>query len=184
MEAREGLVSFVSEAMYRRILVPTDFSEYADQAVSHAVGLARRLDAEVVFFHAFIRPMVPSLPAGDRAVRRYLDEAVRAVASQLEALAESVEGVACRAITREGRPAEEIVSVAASESCDLICMSTHGHGGLAHVFLGSVAERVIHRAPCPVLAVRVVTPRRAKARRTKKRRRARGAKMRVDEDGE
>ncbi len=170
--------------MYKRILVPTDFSEFADRAVEHSVGLARTVKAEIVFLHAFVRPMVPALPAGERALRQYLDESLEAVNEQLESLARRQEGVSCRAITTEGRPADEIVSVASSEACDLICMSTHGHGGLAHVLLGSVAERVIHRAPCPVLVIRVMTPRPKKKRRPRRRRKKPGSRLRIDEDGE
>lgn len=169
--------------MYRRILVPTDFSEYAHRAVSHAVDLARRLDSEVVLFHAFARPLVPPLPAGDRAVREYLDESVKEIRKKLEGVAAEFEGVACRPLTSEGRPAEEIVSMAASEECDLICMATHGHGALAHVLLGSVAERVLHKAPCPVLVIRGMS-RRRKRGSPKRRRRAPGARLRIDEDGE
>jgi universal stress protein A len=164
--------------MYRRILVPTDFSELAGKAIEHGAELARQVDAELIVFHAFVRPIVPSMPAGDRALRQYLDEAAQASARQLEALVAGLEGVRCRAISREGRPWEEIVAVAEREDCDLVCMSTHGHGGLAHVFLGSVTEKVIHRAPCPVLVIRGRPP---KVRRSRARPPSR---LRMDEDGE
>ena len=141
-------------AMYRRILVPTDFSEHSAHALEHALGLARLTDAEIVLFHAFDRPSIARLPASDAALRKYLDGAYREACDHLQEIAASSQEVRCRPICSEGRPWSEIVAVAERERCDLICMSSHGRSALADVLLGGVTEKVMHRAGCPVLVLR------------------------------
>ncbi len=140
--------------MYRRILVPVDFSEHGRRAMEHAVALARAVGAEVVLFHAFERPTPPKMPATDAKLRAYLAEAVEDARTRLTHLAAAQEGVGVRALTVEGRPAEEILAALRDEACDLVCMGSHGRGALAEVLMGSVTERVLHHAPCPVLVVR------------------------------
>jgi len=140
--------------MYRRILVPVDFSEHGQRAMDHAVALARAVGAEVVLFHAFERPTPPKVPATDAKLRAYLAEAVAEARARLEHLAAAQEGVTVRALTVEGRPADEILAALRDEDCDLVCMGSHGRGALREVLMGSVTERVLHHAPCPVLVVR------------------------------
>ena len=80
-----------------------------------------------------------------------VDESKKALDSQL---AEMKDFVPSQAILREGNPSVEVVRAATELGSDLIILSTHGHTGLAHVLLGSTAERVVRYAPCPVLVVR------------------------------
>jgi universal stress protein A len=140
-----------------RILVPTDFSESADEAFAYALTLADQVGATLHLVHVFddpdavglySGPYVP-LPAEMRAdiladIRRELAARVTADASR--------RGVTSEVLT--GSPARTIVEGAKQQQCDLIVMGTHGRHGMAHLLLGSVAERVMRTAACPVLVVR------------------------------
>lgn len=140
--------------MYARILVPVDFSEHGQRSMEHACDLARSLSAEVVLFHVFERPTPPKVPATDGRLRAYLAESLDAARARLTELAAAEAGVRIRAVTVEGQPAREILAAIRDEGCDLVCMGSHGRGALAEVLMGSVTERVLHHASCPVLVVR------------------------------
>lgn len=144
--------------MYRRILVPTDFSEHSARALAHALELARATEAEIVLFHAFDRPSIARLPASDAALRKYLDGAFQEACDRLRDTAAGCTGVRCRPICTQGRPWIEILAVADRERCDLICLSSHGRTALADVLLGGVSEKVVHRAHCPVLLLKPPSP--------------------------
>lgn len=122
----------------RRILAAVDFSEPAERALGVAAEWSRWLEAELVLVH-----VVPEDDAGDGRER-------------LDALAGRVgDGARARPRARQevGTPAEAIVRAAADEAADLVVMGTRGRSGLAHVVLGSAAERTLRTAPCPVLTV-------------------------------
>lgn len=146
-----------------RLLHPTDFSETAEQAEAQAVALARALGAEIVLLHIAVE--TPLYSEGGLGVQtQQIYEAQREWAEQtLEARTVALRalGVQARWVRRVGVPFEEIVAAAAAERADMIVMGTHGRSGLNRLLLGSVADRVIRLAPCPVLAVR--EPGRAKA---------------------
>ena len=116
------------------------------RAVERGEELARRLGAELVLLHVAGVPV-----AGSRTATSAHAGAER----ELEATVEEVvhHGVKARSLLREGAPDEEIIAAAAAERASLIVVGTHGRTGLAHVLLGSVAERVVRAAPCPVLTV-------------------------------
>lgn len=140
----------------KRIVCPTDFSTAAAPAERQAAELARRLDAEVLLLHvATEAPLwresvgVPSVRAVFEAQRKW---ATDTLAERVVALAG--QGVSARAVVTVGVPWEEIIRVAAQEGAEMIVMGTQGRTGLDRLLLGSVAERVIRRAPCPVLTVR------------------------------
>ena len=140
----------------QRIVVATDFSEIADQALDHAIDLAEQLGASVTLVHAYELPMY-GFPDG--ALITSADMAGRIMAIAQEGLTASVErfrarGVPLRPVLRTGVPWEEINAVAADESADLIVVGTHGRRGLSRALLGSVAERLIRTATRPVLVVR------------------------------
>ena len=142
---------------YRRILWPTDFSELAKGALPHAVALAAEAGAELVVLHVFTPPPPYSMPeiAGDLWAE--LMQKQRAAAEEeLHRLAEQVKGpkIQTRTVLAEGTPFDQILQAAERLQCDLIVIATHGHTGLAHAIIGSVAENVVRRAPCPVLTVR------------------------------
>jgi nucleotide-binding universal stress UspA family protein len=139
----------------KRIVCATDFSERAADAERRAARLARALGAELVLAHvASEAPLwresfyTPDLRAVFEGQRKW---AADTLAARAEALA--AQGVAARIVVRVGLPWEEIVRLAAEEHADMIVMGTQGRTGLDRLLLGSVAERVIRRAPCPVLAV-------------------------------
>lgn len=141
----------------RKILVPTDFSRFADEALAWACDLAKRYDAELTLLHVYQIPAL-ALPEGYVLPRPEamsdlmgkLDEALRGERKKAEAA--GVKEV--RTVLAEGTPFAEIVRVAREGRHDLIVMGTHGHTGLTHALLGSVAEKVVRKAGCPVMVVR------------------------------
>ena len=139
----------------KKILAPTDFSESAREAVSYAVELASTFGAQLTLFHAYQTPayLLPegSILAGSDLIVDIMNRASEA----LEAAKKELEGkVPVDTLLVEGLPFVQIVTAAQEGGYDLIVMGTHGRTGLRHVLLGSVAERVVRRAECPVLTVR------------------------------
>jgi nucleotide-binding universal stress UspA family protein/mono/diheme cytochrome c family protein len=150
-----------------RILVPLDFSANSTRALDYAIGIARRFDAAIHLVHVC---EVPSMATGsmDAYAIAYNDWSQR-LADEAEAhLAEIVariKGVRTSTEVLLGHPAPVIVEAAATNQADLIVMGTHGHGALMHAVMGSVAERVVRAAPCPVLTVRPRLLENARARK-------------------
>ena len=139
------------------ILVPTDFSPDADEAVSTAKELAKMFGAKIVLVHAYHLDIPVASPMGGAyALPPGFYEEVRTQATaQVEAAAKEVgnEVEAMGVAVSEPAPVA-IVAQAESLPADLIVMGTRGLTGLKHVALGSVAERVVRTAPCPVLTVK------------------------------
>ena len=141
-----------------QILVPVDFSEHSQRALDEAVGLAKRFAAEVILFHCYELP----IPAFGHAVygtvppERYLDAVRTAALEHIKKWGDKAraQGVRVREEIGAGFPANEITALAQSAGVDLIVMGTRGLSGLEHVLLGSVAERTVRMAPCPVLTVK------------------------------
>jgi nucleotide-binding universal stress UspA family protein len=148
----------------KRILVATDFSDCSRAAIDYALGMAERLGADVHLVHVFERPVYfevgvsHSLQLGHN-VDEWIHDLKAGASKQLDALAADVRGRNPRTQVslREGLPVDEILNAAKEASADLIVLGTHGRTGLPHVVLGSVAERVVRTAPCPVLTVRSAT---------------------------
>jgi nucleotide-binding universal stress UspA family protein len=139
----------------KHILVPTDFSSTSEAALDLAAELARRFDASLTLFHVH---QVPSYlyPDGMMPVpSRLLQDLEASVVAELTRLAERLEKEGLRVDLRHtiGSPAGEICHAAEELRVDLIVMGTHGRSGLSHMLLGSVAERVVQKAHCPVLTV-------------------------------
>jgi nucleotide-binding universal stress UspA family protein len=152
----------MAEVVFRRILVPTDFSSPSERAWTLARRLARAVGAEVVLLHVFVPPPPPYLdiPAPSpefveiyASSRQWVDEQL----TKWAAIA-SNEGFAVKTLLRDGVAHKEIVAAASDEGADLIAMGTHGYGGVERLLLGSVAEKVIRLAHCPVLAIRQSDP--------------------------
>ena len=141
-----------------RILVPTDFSTTSDAALDFAKTVARSFGASLHLLHVFEDPLVTAgiaeayspLPADLRA--SLVQDANKHLAQRVS----DEERVRFRATTEvvSGFSAMGIVEYAQDHQIDLIVMGTHGRTGLPHLFVGSVAERVVRLAPCPVLTVR------------------------------
>jgi nucleotide-binding universal stress UspA family protein len=146
----------VTASQIKKILAPTDFSDCGRAAVDHAIDLARALGAEVHLLHvcpllmyAIGPDVVPDDPDFERKLKAGLQEKLHALAEEL-----GDRGVPIHTLMVDGNPAHEVAEVAAREGFDLVVMSTHGRSGLAHLTLGSVAERTVRHSHVPVLTVR------------------------------
>jgi universal stress protein A len=139
----------------RKILVPIDFSDCSKKALRYAVPFARQFGAALTLLNV-VQITYPTGELGPVAPPVAENEAREASQTALETLVkrEVGEGLPAAATVRFGQPAEEIVLAASELEVDLIIISTHGHTGLKHILLGSTAEHVVRRAPCPVLTVR------------------------------
>lgn len=143
----------------RSILLPTDFSDCGNYALSYAASLARTFGASIVCVHV-IEPMVPTvgysgmtepLPIADIS-----DQLEDSAERELPKLAECDEcaGLEIEEVIVHGEAAAEIVRVAKERQIDLIVVSSHGRKGLGRILFGSTAEAVVRHAPCPVLVVK------------------------------
>jgi nucleotide-binding universal stress UspA family protein len=148
----------------KKILVPIDFSECSDAAFEMAVAIRERFDAILDLVHVWAAPVY----AGTEAVVVHTPEGTNLTLAQYvhgqaeEEMREFMKRVESRAIPKvsarvlSGDPVDLIVKEGAGH--DLIVMGTHGRGAIAHLFLGSVAERVVRRAKCPVMTVHAPPP--------------------------
>jgi universal stress protein A len=141
-----------------RILVAIDFSEHSQRALGEAIGLAKKFGAELHLVHCYQVQPVEAIgaPYGVVVPESY-ERAIReAAVARLADWREKViaEGVRAEQHLALDRPSLGIVALAEKLPADLIVVGTHGLTGLKHVLLGSVAERVVRHAPCPVLTVR------------------------------
>jgi nucleotide-binding universal stress UspA family protein len=141
--------------MFTRILCGTDFSDTAEAAWDVACELARTHRAELVLVHAFTElPVYPEVAVA--GVERVWEEQRLWVQQALDqrVAAAQARGLTARALLKLGVPAESIADAAAEEHADLIVVGTHGRTGLTRLVIGSVAERVVRVAHCPVLIVK------------------------------
>jgi nucleotide-binding universal stress UspA family protein len=139
------------------VIHPTDFSETAQAAEAQAVVMARALGAELVIVHVAVEGMLyGETPFGRAELERVYATQREWARGAVEALASAVRaaGVPARGIVRTGVPAEVIVRTAEAERAAMIVMGTHGRGGFERLLLGSVADRVLRTATCPVVTVR------------------------------
>jgi len=155
--------------VFRKILVPTDFSETAETALYYGVQLARQFGGELHIMHVCEDPMQltawPVLPPG--AAPEVGEEAV-AIRALLKSLIPADDRTPLKTEVHVivGQPTGLAISqYAAEHEFELIVMGTHGRGALAHALMGSVAEKVVRSAPCPVLTIRHSTERKLAAER-------------------
>ncbi len=145
----------------KTILFPTDGSTCSKQALRYALSLAADWKAHLVALHVIETSVLRAArfafaKVGERAeetVRQSADAEAQRILQEVADAAREV-AVAVEVRTSTGVPFDEIVQVAKTLPADLIVIGTHGRTGLAHVLVGSVAERVVRHAPCPVLTVR------------------------------
>ena len=149
-----------------RILAPTDFSKYSGFALEWAAYLAQIMKTELILLHVIPEEegkitqevigegAVVHIPMGIR--QNVVDERQKKFIEQLNMVlpSEVKKSIKVSEIIQIGVPFLEIIKVAKEKEVDLIVMGTHGRTGLAHVFIGSVAEKVVHHAHCPVLTIK------------------------------
>jgi nucleotide-binding universal stress UspA family protein len=133
------------------ILIPTDFSPRSEYALSLACAVAKDHGANVTVMHVLPPPIavfasgiVPPEPEETR------DE----IKAKLRAITSPAPGIRLERLLAEGEPASEILRIAAERKCDMIVMGTHGWTGVTRLLMGSVAEKVVRKAPCAVLTVK------------------------------
>jgi nucleotide-binding universal stress UspA family protein len=141
----------------KTILVPSDFSEHSTKALDAAIELAKAFGAKVEIVHAFLlQPPMVTMQGGYTIPDHYFEEIRTRAKEEVEKLAQERSGsgveVTGRAI--ESPPSSGILEVAEQIKPDLIVMGTRGQTGLKHVLLGSVAERVVRMAECPVMTMK------------------------------
>ena len=142
---------------FKEIIVPTDFSEHSLRALDYAVEIADRFSSELKLVYV-IEPLIQAADVAwssvdfDRLNRAHKDSADRQIRALLD---ERIpESVPAEFVILTGKPFIEIVGLAKADNADLIVMATHGRGAISHILMGSTAEKVVRRAPCPVLTVK------------------------------
>ncbi|MCF6157057.1 MAG: universal stress protein [wastewater metagenome] len=140
-----------------RILFPTDFSTYAKHALKYSLDFAVEHNAKLYIIHVIPELTLPTGPGGiiyplDEIYDRMEEEAK----SQLRHMVPKrfLEKITVENIVEHGVPFLEIVKAAKKYTVDLIVIATHGRTGLSHTLLGSTTEKVVRKAPCPVLCVK------------------------------
>jgi nucleotide-binding universal stress UspA family protein len=148
------LADFVMVPKVAKILVPLDFSEHSEGALAYAMGLAKGFGAAVHLVHVYpvTAYAAPPLLPGPVVVGQFRDESQRSF-DELMARVKRDYSPDLTGSLHEGVPHVEILRCASDVGADMIVMGTHGHTGLEHLLLGSVAERVVRGATVPVLTV-------------------------------
>lgn len=143
--------------MFSKILVPVDFSSYTDHILRYAAEIATKFASSLHLIHVipnmdYFTPYESFMAAGTIvAVQKGVEVEVR---KDLEEVAGRVAGIGVTQAIRTGTAFVEIVNYVEEQGIDLVVMGTHGRGRLEHILLGSVAEKVVRRSPCPVLTIR------------------------------
>jgi nucleotide-binding universal stress UspA family protein len=139
----------------KKILVPTDFGDLSEAALEYALDLAKTLHAEVVLLHAYEIPMVGfpdgTLVATAELTSRVLEGAKEGMDKAIESHA--TQGVPMTGMVKQGDAAGAIAEAASEVGAELVVMTTHARRGIARAILGSVTEKVVRTAPCPVLTL-------------------------------
>ncbi|MFI5338925.1 MAG: universal stress protein [Candidatus Methylomirabilales bacterium] len=146
----------------KQILAPTDFSEDSNHAIRYAAGLARQFGAKLVLLHVVSDDEMESISKAHvppHPVDKVYEDLTQEIHEQyVQRVAPEVwKGLEIDILVLPGDPILEIVQAAQRRGVDLIVMATHGRTGLSHALIGSVTEKVVRKAPCPVLAIRPVS---------------------------
>ena len=145
--------------MIKRILVPTDFSTHADAAYQYALELAQAFAASVHLINVVEDPNAAGMWSSEVYTAEIAGLQLNLVRDAKHRLEATVASGTANVSTevRTGNSARQILEVAKEQGVDLIVMGTHGRTGIAHVVMGSVAEKVVRLAPCPVLTLRATS---------------------------
>ncbi len=141
----------------QRILVPIDFSEHSKNALKYALPFAQKFKASIDLIYVVEPTIYPAdFSFGQIGFPNVEEELRKRGSDELENLIkkEITDKVVSRKIVRTGKPFYEINQYALEENINLIIIATHGHSGMEHILFGSTAEKVVRKAPCPVLVVR------------------------------
>lgn len=145
------------ETTINKVLVPIDFSDYSKSALRYAVNFAKSFNAEIIVIYV-VEPVIypPDFSMGQIAMPSINTEWDDRAKDELQKLAKSeiIGAVKVKTIIKTGKPFVEIIETAKEENVDLIIIATHGHSGVEHILFGSTAEKVVRKAPCPVLTLR------------------------------
>jgi universal stress protein A len=142
---------------FKKILCPTDFSEFSQAAIREATELGSQFGSELLLLHvvtpvvvpaAGVEPVPPNLPVNEQELEEDAKTFLRNWVDRLQS-----QGLKVRSILRRGNAADEIIRAAEEEDADLLVIATRGKTGLTRILLGSVAERVVRHAPCRVLTI-------------------------------
>ena len=144
---------FYEQTPIKRLLLATDFSDWARRAEEYACALADSLRASLTVLTVLEFP--PGMDPNYAVNKQYLTDRMSEASAQLAEFKHEAHarGIAARTRIATGLPSDEVVTEALAEDADMVIVGTRGNSGLAHVLLGSTAERLIRSAPCPVLAV-------------------------------
>jgi nucleotide-binding universal stress UspA family protein len=144
---------------FDKILVPTDFSEGSAHALHYAIGFCKTYGSSLKLLHVIEDLPVPSLTGYEGLDVGVYQERLREDCSlQFERVIRGTPDlgdIAIERCTRHGVPYMQIIEEARESGCDLIVLATHGRSGLSHFLLGSVAEKIVRNAPCPVLTMKM-----------------------------
>jgi len=143
----------------RKILFPTDFSELSLVALRYARAFADQFTAQLYCLHVVDEAQQYWSALGPEAtpIAPPVDDLLEAANKQMQSFQdEHLIGLEYAAVTKValGKPYSEIIDYAREITCDLLVMATHGRSGIMHALMGSTAEKVVRKAPCPVLTVR------------------------------
>ena len=142
----------------RKILCPLDFSTRSLEALDYAADIARQYDGQIILLHVVENPWVDLYGPTWQGFFAELEHALEWAKTKLVDAAQThAADLACETIAKRGNPYEEIIDLAKARQVDVIIMATHGRTGLQRLSLGSVTEKVLRTAPCPVLTVRQAT---------------------------
>lgn len=140
--------------LIKKVLVLTDGSQNSRSALRYAVEICRNFDASLHLLSVIEdMPSYATLEVGSEFISK-VQEAIKSEVVSCAGYCET-SGITCDGEIRHGVPYEEIINYAKEIDVDLIVMATHGHSGLSHILLGSVAEKVMRHAPCPVMVTRI-----------------------------
>jgi len=140
-----------------KVLVPIDFSDYSKSALKYAVNFVKHFEAQLILVYV-VEPVIypPDFSMGQIAIPSVDVEMDKRAVEELNKLAnQEIPGeIKVKSIVKTGKPFIEIIETAGEEDADLIIIATHGHTGMEHILFGSTAEKVVRKAPCPVLTLR------------------------------
>ncbi|MFQ5956603.1 MAG: universal stress protein [Candidatus Brocadiales bacterium] len=139
----------------KSVLCPVDYSVCSQEAFKYAAHIARTESAKLYLVHVIdVRSFGHESPL-DFDVPKPGEETIKSIREELvKKAADEVQGVNIESVVVVGVPVKDILNVAKDKDVDIIVMGTHGRTGLPHMVIGSVAENVVRKAPCPVLTVR------------------------------